>query len=156
MNIGAVDLAILAAYIAGTIALGLLLGRRAPSAEQYTLGGREQSWLLILLSIVATETSTVTFLSIPGFAYGRDLTWLQIAFGFLIGRLIVAYLLLPLFFRGAFVTAYEVLQRPLRRRGAAGGFGALRLDADAGRRAAPLPHRDRGAGDDRAGRSRSR
>ena len=110
MNVGAIDLSILAAYIAGTIALGLLLGRRAPSAEQYTLGGREQSWLLILLSIVATETSTVTFLSIPGFAYGRDLTWLQIAFGFLIGRLIVAYLLLPLFFSGAFVTAYEVLQ----------------------------------------------
>ncbi|HEX2463351.1 MAG TPA: sodium/solute symporter [Thermoanaerobaculia bacterium] len=109
MSVGATDLAILAAYIAGTIALGILLGRRAPSAEQYTLGGREQSWLLILLSIVATETSTVTFLSIPGFAYGRDLTWLQIAFGFLIGRVIVAHLLLPLFFSGAFVTAYEVL-----------------------------------------------
>jgi SSS family transporter len=109
MSVGGLDLAILAVYIAGTIALGLGIGRRTKSAEDYSLGGRHQTWLLILLSIVATETSTVTFLSIPGFAYGRDLTWLQIALGFLVGRLVVAYLLLPQFFRGRFATAYEVL-----------------------------------------------
>ncbi|MCB1008014.1 MAG: sodium:solute symporter [Acidobacteria bacterium] len=75
------------------------------------LGGRHLPWWLILFSIVATETSTVTFLSIPGFAFGRDMTWLQIPIGFLIGRFAVAILLLPQYFRGEFYTAYEVLSR---------------------------------------------
>ena len=110
MRIGAADLAILALYVVGTVALGYWIGRGTRSAEQYTVGGREQPWLLILLSIIATETSTVTFLSIPGFAYGRDISWLQIAFGFLLGRLLVAALLLPQYFRGSLVSAYEVLR----------------------------------------------
>ncbi len=62
------------------------VGRGAKSAAEYAVGDRSQAWWLILFSIVATETSAVTFLSIPGFAYGRDLTWLQIAVGFLLGR----------------------------------------------------------------------
>src|SRR5262245_12744176 len=110
MSIGALDLAVLALYLAATVTLGWWIGRGTSSAEQYSLGGRDQPWPLILLSIVATETSTVTFLSIPGFAYGRDLTWMQIAVGFLLGRVVVAYGFLPQYFRGAFVTAYEVLR----------------------------------------------
>jgi solute:Na+ symporter, SSS family len=111
VSLAGVDLAILAIYLAGVVVLGLWIGRGTKSAEQYALGGRDQPWLLILFSIVATETSSVTFLSIPGFAYGRDLTWLQIAFGFLVGRVAVAYLFLPQFFRGSFVTSYEVLHQ---------------------------------------------
>jgi SSS family transporter len=109
VNLGGVDLAILVVYLGGVVAFGLWIGRGTTNAAQYALGGRELPWFLILFSIVATETSTVSFLSIPGFAYGRDLTWLQIAFGFLIGRLLVAWIFLPQFFRGAFFTAYEVL-----------------------------------------------
>ena len=109
MRVGVADLAILALYVVGTVALGYWIGRGTRSAEQYTVGGREQPWFLILLSIIATETSTVTFLSIPGFAYGRDFSWLQIAFGFLLGRLLVSALLLPQYFRGSLVSAYEVL-----------------------------------------------
>ena len=73
------------------------------------VGGRDLPWWVILFSIVATETSTVTFLSIPGFAYGRDMTWLQIVIGFVVGRFLVAFLLLPQYFKGNFFTAYEVL-----------------------------------------------
>ncbi|HBL25473.1 MAG TPA: transporter [Acidobacteria bacterium] len=111
MAIGALDLGILLAYLAGVVALGLWMGRGARDVTEYVVGNRDVPWWLLLVSIVATETSSVTFLSIPGFAWSRDLTWLQIAFGFLLGRLVVAFLLLPAYFRGALFTAYEVLHR---------------------------------------------
>ena len=110
MNVAPVDLAILVVYMAGVVALGLWIGRGTRSAAEYMVGGKDLPWWVILASIVATETSTVTFLSIPGFAYGRDLTWLQIAFGFLLGRIAVAIWFLPQFFRGTLYTAYEVLR----------------------------------------------
>ncbi len=111
MSIGALDLGILLAYLAGVIAFGLWIGRGARSVADYVVGGRDLPWWVILVSIVATETSTVTFLSIPGFAFGRDLSWLQIAFGFLIGRFVAAFLLLPRYFEGSLYTAYEVLEK---------------------------------------------
>ncbi len=111
MNIGALDLAILLVYLAGVVALGLWIGRGTRGFTDYIVGGRDRPWWLILFSIVATETSTVTFLSIPGFAFSRDVTWLQLAFGFVIGRFVVAYLLLPRYFEGELYTAYEVLDR---------------------------------------------
>ncbi|HVS02763.1 MAG TPA: sodium:solute symporter [Thermoanaerobaculia bacterium] len=111
MTVGAIDLAILLAYLAGVVALGLWIGRGARTVAAYVVGDRDLPWWALLGSIVATETSTITFLSIPGFAYGADFTWLQIAFGFLLGRLAVAALLLPQYFAGSYFTAYEVLHR---------------------------------------------
>ncbi|MEM9595436.1 MAG: sodium:solute symporter [Acidobacteriota bacterium] len=105
------DLAVLLAYLAGVVGLGLWVGRRSRDFADYVVGGRDRPWWLILVSIVATETSTVTFLSIPGFAFGRDITWLQIALGFVVGRFVVAYVLLPQYFEGSLFTAYEVLDR---------------------------------------------
>ena len=111
MSVGPLDLGILVAYLAGVVALGLWIGRGAKSVSDYMVGGRDLPWGVILFSIVATETSTVTFLSIPGFAFGRDMTWLQIPLGFLVGRFLVAWVLLPLYFQGSIYTAYEVLHR---------------------------------------------
>ena len=111
MSIGTVDLLILLAYMAGVVALGTWVGRATRSAADFMVGGRDLPWWVILFSIVATETSTVTFLSIPGFAYGRDMTWLQIVIGFVVGRFLVSFLLLPQYFKGNFYTAYEVLDR---------------------------------------------
>jgi SSS family solute:Na+ symporter len=111
MSIGALDLAVLLAYMGGMVLLGVWLGRGARDVAEYAVGSRDLPWWLILFSIIATETSSVTFLSIPGFAYERDFTWLQIALGFLIGRFVVAFLLLPEYFRGTLFTAYEVLDR---------------------------------------------
>lgn len=111
MSIGVIDLAILLAYMAGMVVLGIWLGRGARDVAEYAVGSRDLPWWLILFSIIATETSSVTFLSIPGFAYERDLTWLQIALGFLLGRFAVAFRLLPAYFRGALFTSYEVLHR---------------------------------------------
>jgi SSS family transporter len=111
MNVHPADLGILLVYLAAVVALGLWIGRGTRSAASYMLGDRNLPWWVILFSIVATETSTVTFLSIPGFAYSRDLTWLQIPLGFLLGRFAVVFLLLPGYFRGETYTAYEVLHR---------------------------------------------
>ena len=111
MSVGGLDLLILLVYLVGVVVLGVWIGRGTSSFSDYVVAGRDRPWWLILFSIVATETSTVTFLSIPGFAYSRDLTWLQIAFGFVIGRFAVAYLLLPHYFKGSLFTAYEVLHR---------------------------------------------
>lgn len=111
MSIGVLDLAVLLAYMAGMVVLGVWLGRGARDVAEYAVGSRDLPWWLILFSIIATETSSVTFLSIPGFAYERDFTWIQIALGFLIGRFAVAFFLLPEYFRGTLFTSYEVLHR---------------------------------------------
>jgi SSS family transporter len=109
VSVGSVDLGILTVYLVGVVLLGLWIGRHAGSVSDFVVGGRNRPWWLILFSIVATETSTVTFLSIPGFAYSRDMTWLQIPLGFLLGRFVVVFLLLPQYFQGSFYTAYDVL-----------------------------------------------
>ena len=94
------------------VAIGIWVGRGSKDLSQYLLGGRDVPWWAILGSIVATETSTATFLSVPGIAFapGGDLRFLQIAFGYLVGRTLVAYLLMPLFFRGKIFSAYQILE----------------------------------------------
>jgi solute:Na+ symporter, SSS family len=115
MAISPTDLTILVAYLIGTVAFGLYMGRGQKSATDYLLGGRDLPWWVLLLSIVATETSTATFLSVPGIAFGKEgapgnLLFLQLPLGYLIGRTIAAYGLLPLYFQGKLFTAYDVLR----------------------------------------------
>jgi SSS family transporter len=112
INIGGIDAAIVIVYLLAVLALGLWIGRGSQTAARYFLGDRSLPWGALLRSIVATETSTVTFLSIPGLAAaaGGDLTFLQITFGYIVGRLGVIFVLLPLYFRGQPFTAYEILE----------------------------------------------
>jgi solute:Na+ symporter, SSS family len=111
-NISGLDAAIITAYLLAVLALGIWLGRGRQSATRYFLGDRSLPWGALLLSIVATETSTVTFLSLPGLAAaaGGNLTFLQITFGYIVGRIAVIFILMPLYFRGQPFTAYEVLE----------------------------------------------
>jgi SSS family solute:Na+ symporter len=111
LNIPLPDLLVIVAYITGVVLFGLWIGRGQRGVADYMLGGRDLPWWGILLSIVATETSTVTFLSIPGFAFTGDFTWIQLGVGFLIGRLLVVAFLLPQYFAGECFTAYDVLHR---------------------------------------------
>lgn len=112
INIGVIDGAIVIGYMLAVLAFGVWLGRGRQSAARYFLGDRSLPWGALLLSIVATETSTVTFLSLPGLAAaaGGDLTFLQITIGYIVGRTGVIFVLLPLYFRGKPFTAYEVLE----------------------------------------------
>lgn len=104
------DIAIIITYIAAINIIGLKYSR-SKSLNDYFLGGRSLHWLVACFSIVATETSTLTFLSIPGLAYVTDLGFLQIAIGYIAGRLLVAYILLPRYFQGEISTTYEILQK---------------------------------------------
>ena len=112
INIGTIDSAIVVFYMLAVLLFGIWIGRKRQSAADYFLGDRSLPWGAVLLSIVATETSTVTFLSIPGIAAaaGGNLTFLQITIGYIVGRMGVIYVLLPLYFKGAPFTAYEVLE----------------------------------------------
>ena len=102
-----------------SVSLGLLLGRGQKTLGDFFLSGRSLPWWVLLFSIVAAETSTVTFLSLPGLSFaestpespGGNLCFLQIAFGYVVGRALVVMFLLPLYFKGNAVTAYEVLQK---------------------------------------------
>jgi SSS family transporter len=123
MTIGPVDLLVLAAYLAGVVAFGLWVGRHQKGAADYMLGDRNIVWWGLLFSIVATETSTVTFLSIPGFSWSRDFSFIQLPLGYAVGRVLVVALLLPHYFSGEYFTAYEVLRK--RFGGAAGQAASL-------------------------------
>lgn len=113
LAISTTDTVIMVAYVAAVVVFGLWVGRGQKDLSGYLLGGRNIPWWAILGSIVATETSTATFLSVPGlgFAEDGDLRFLQLAIGFTVGRVIVARVLLPLYFRGELFTAYEVLKQ---------------------------------------------
>ncbi len=130
---GAPDLAVLALYLGGVAAWGAWLGRGNAGGTDYFLGNRNLPWWAVMLSVVATETSTLTFLSIPGVAYLGTLAFLQLALGYLAGRAVVAMLLLPAYYRGRLSTAYELLGERFgenARRCASGVFMATRLLAD--------------------------
>jgi solute:Na+ symporter, SSS family len=105
------DAAVLLVYLVGTTALGMWLGRHQKDARDYFVAGRAIPWWAILFSVVATETSALTFISIPGLAYLTDLSFLQIALGYLIGRTVIGYTLLPRYYQGELVTAYALLER---------------------------------------------
>jgi SSS family transporter len=107
----ALDLAVLLVYLVGTTWLGIWLGRGQKTAKAYFVVDGAVPWWAILFSVVATETSALTFISIPALAYAADLSFLQIAAGYLIGRIVIAYTLLPRYYQGELVTAYALLER---------------------------------------------
>jgi SSS family solute:Na+ symporter len=105
----AVDVAIIVAYLLAMPVLGVVLGRGQRSSSDYFVGERSLPWWAVCLSVVATETSTLTVISTPGLVWGSAFTFLQLAFGYIVGRTIAAFVLLPRYFRGNLVTAYAYL-----------------------------------------------
>lgn len=111
MGFTPLDYAILVGYMAATAILGSLLGRGQKDTRDYFLGGKHMSWWAISLSIVATETSTLTFIGVPAIAFTGNLAFLQLTFGYLLGKILVTLILIPGYFRGEYQTAYELLQK---------------------------------------------
>jgi SSS family transporter len=105
------DFAVLLVYLVGTTLLGVWLGRGQKDARDYFVASQAIPWWAILFSVVATETSALTFISIPGLAYLGNFTFLQIAAGYIIGRVVIAFTLLPRYYEGELVTAYALLER---------------------------------------------
>jgi len=103
------DYVIVAVYLVGVTVAGVLISGRQRSSRDYFLGGKEMSWWSVGFSIVASETSTLTFISIPGLAFTGNLYFLQLVVGYFIGRLIVSVVFIPAYYRGDLETAYDFL-----------------------------------------------
>jgi solute:Na+ symporter, SSS family len=111
MGLNHLDFAIIALYLAGITLFGLRFRKKQRSLRDYFLAGRDIPWWAIALSIVAAETSTLTIISIPGLAYDTNLTFLQVVMGYVVGRVVISFVLLPQYFRGDLYTAYELIER---------------------------------------------
>src|SRR6201988_3722022 len=111
MRIHPVDLTIVVVYLLGVPTLGLWFRRGQQDVRDYFLGGRSARWRALALSIVATETSTLTIIGTPAISYATNLTFIQLVFGYLIGRALIVLLLLPGYFRGEFLTAYALIEK---------------------------------------------
>ncbi|HEX3820799.1 MAG TPA: sodium:solute symporter [Candidatus Sulfotelmatobacter sp.] len=115
MGLNKVDFAIIALYLAGITLFGLRFRKKQRSLRDYFLAGRDIPWWAIALSIVAAETSTLTIISIPGLAYDTNLAFLQVVFGYVAGRIVISFVLLPHYFKGDLYTAYELIERRFGR-----------------------------------------
>lgn len=103
------DVTVLVIYLAGIVLFGAYFSKSHHSIQDYFVSGKTIPWWAIMGSIVATETSTVTFISVPGYAYSTNFTFLQLVMGYMIGRLAVSFLFIPAYFKGELLTVYQLL-----------------------------------------------
>jgi SSS family transporter len=106
-----IDYLVIGGYLLAITAFGSYFARFQKTTRDYFLTGQSVPWWAICFTIVATETSTLTFISVPATAYAGDMTFLQLVMGYVIGRVIVSLLFIPAYFRGELFTSYELLQR---------------------------------------------
>ena len=111
MGFNWVDWLIVVAYLVAITLFGLQFRRRQQSIQTYFLGGKTVPAWALSLSIVATETSTLTIIGTPGIAFGGNLSFLQLVLGYLVGRAFISLVLIPAYFKGEMYTAYELMQR---------------------------------------------
>lgn len=104
------DYIIIVVFLIGAAAFGIITGGKQKTVKDYFLGSKNIPWWAVCFSIVAAETSTLTFISIPGLAYLTNLNFLQVTFGYLLGRILVATILLPAYSKGELLTAYTYLE----------------------------------------------
>src|SRR5215217_6246356 len=109
----ALDLVIIFGYLIGVVALGTWFAKKQETTRDYFLGDRSVPWWAIAASIVATETSTITFISVPGVAFSRggNFQFLQLVMGYMLGRVVISLLFIPSYFRGELLTVYQLLER---------------------------------------------
>jgi len=133
MGFSTIDYFVVAAYLVGTVLFGAWFSRSQRNVKDYFVGGRTVPWWAIMGSIVATETSTVTFISVPGVAFAGNWTFLQLVMGYMIGRIAVSIIFVPAYFRGELLTVYQLLGQRFGgsvKRFAAGLFLITRSLAD--------------------------
>jgi solute:Na+ symporter, SSS family len=109
----AIDLVIIFGYLIGITLFGVWFSKKQETTRDYFLGDRTVPWWAIAASIVATETSTITFISVPGIAFARggNFQFLQLVLGYMLGRIVISILFIPSYFRGDLMTVYELLER---------------------------------------------
>ncbi len=119
MGFSGLDYGVLLVYLVGITLFGMQFRRSQRTVRDYFLGSRTTAWWVISISIVATETSTLTLIGVPALMYssyarveqGGSFTYMQVVVGYIIGRFIISVLLLPAYFEGELLTAYALLER---------------------------------------------
>lgn len=109
MGFSVIDYVIVVVYLVGVTIAGVIISGKQRNSRDYFLGGKQMAWWSVGFSIVASETSTLTFISIPGLAYTTNMHFLQLVFGYFIGRLLVSVLFIPAYYKGDLETAYDFL-----------------------------------------------
>ncbi|MGC9998078.1 MAG: sodium:solute symporter [Terriglobia bacterium] len=109
------DLLVVIAYLAAITIFGARFRKRQPTLREYFLGGRRLPWWAISFAIVTAETSILTIISTPGIAYHSNLGFLQLVFGYLVGRVVVSFALIPRYFAGEMFTAYQLIEQRFGR-----------------------------------------
>lgn len=115
MRISGLDLAVIIIYLLGITLFGMQFRKRQQTIRDYFLGGRELPWWALSLSIVATETSTLTVIGTPALAFTGNMGFLQLVLGYLLGRVVISLIFIPQYFRGEFYTAYELIEKRFGR-----------------------------------------
>jgi solute:Na+ symporter, SSS family len=111
MRIHPLDLVIVIVYLLAVTALGIRFRQQQHDIKDYFLGGRSAPWWALAFSIVATETSTLTIIGTPAIAYGGNMAFLQLVFGYIIGRIVISVIFIPGYFRGEYLTAYQLIEK---------------------------------------------
>ena len=111
MQLSWADYVVIGGYLTAIILFGSWFARFQKTTRDYFLTDRSVPWWAVCFTIVATETSTLTFVGIPAATYAGNMTFLQLAIGYVIGRVIVSLLFIPAYFRGDLFTSYELLQQ---------------------------------------------
>jgi SSS family transporter len=118
MGFSAIDYVVLLLYLVGITIFGTRFRSQQRTVRDYFVGAKNTHWLIISLSIVATETSTLTLIGVPAIAYanyarpeqGGNFTYLQVVFGYIVARFLISLLFIPAYFKGDLLTAYELLK----------------------------------------------
>ena len=105
-----IDSTVLLLYFVLIISIGLYMGRKEENLKDFALGGRRIPWWAVLASLIAAETSAGTFFGTPGEGFShRDFTYLQLAFGTILGRILVSYIFIKPYYDYKVYSIYEYL-----------------------------------------------
>ena len=97
------------AYFALLFAISYIAGHKADN-EGFFLGNRKSAWYIVAFAMIGSTISGVTFVSVPGMVEGSSFSYLQMVLGFIVGQIIIAFVLVPLFYRMNLVSIYEYLE----------------------------------------------
>ena len=110
-----IDIIIIVSFLLCLVTYGVYLSSKNKNLDDFLLAGKNIPWYVAMFSIVATETSVLTFLSVPGLSYRGNWTFLQLALGYIIGRFLVSYLLIPIYFKYGITSIYEILEKKFNK-----------------------------------------
>ena len=111
MNNGIILLVILAVYFTVLLLIGRFSGGKSDDNENFFLAGKSSPWWLVAIGMVGTSISGVTFISVPGMPLTIDMTYMQTVLGFVVGYIVIAKILLPLYYRLELTSIYTYLER---------------------------------------------